>query len=186
MKKFSLLLVLAALLSGVMLSADEKGRWSERKNRKERTEAQAWQSREKSPRIMQMSQPVYAGKYNHRPAEMTPEQRKSFEAARKRRFEIMVLIGAYKIMPEDQRQNLKNELLKRIEADFQAVMAAKKARIARAEADLQKLRSELAQQEAQSAKLVERELDRLLKMPMPGRKNRSASHKKTAPEALQK
>lgn len=186
MKKFSLLLVLAVLLSGVILSADEKGRWSERKNRKERAEAPARQSREKSQRIMRMSQPVYAGKYNQFPAEMTPEQRKSFEAARKRRFEIMVLIGAYKIMPEDQRQNLKNELLKRIEADFQAVMAAKKSRIARAEADLQKLRAELAQQEAQADKLVERELDRLLKMPMPGRKNRPAAPQKNAPEKTQK
>ena len=57
----------------------------------------------------------------------------------------MVLIGAYKIMPENERTALKAELLKRIEADFQATMADKRERIARAEADLQKLRKELAE-----------------------------------------
>jgi hypothetical protein len=82
----------------------------------------------------------------------------------------MVLIGAYKIMPENERQNLRAELLKRIEDDFQATMQMQKERIARAEADLKKLRSELAEREANGKVLVEHELDRLLKMPMPTRR----------------
>lgn len=177
MRKYSLLLVLAALIAGITLSADEN-RSGDRKNRRERPEAAARSNRETPRRNMHISPPVYAVEHTAaRPAEPTPEQRKKFEAARKRRLEIMVLIGAYKIMPEDQRQALRAELLKRIEADFQAVLAAQKERIARAEADLKKLRAELAQREAQGDKLVERELERLLKMPMPGRKNKNANTK---------
>ncbi len=178
MRKYSLLLVLAALFAGITLSADEKNRWGDRKNRRERPEAAARSNRETPRRNMHISPPVYAVEHTAaRPAEMTSEQRKKFEAARKRRLEIMVLIGAYKIMPEDQRQALRAELLKRIEADFQAVLAAQKERISRAEADLKKLRAELAQREAQGDKLVERELERLLKMPMPGRKNKNTDKK---------
>ena len=118
-----------------------------------------------------MSLPVYAVKTQdgitvHKP-ESTGEQRAQFNAARKRRFEIMVLIGAYKIMPENERAALKAELLKRIEADFQATMAEQRERIARAEADLKKLRNEVAEREANSKVLVERELDRLLKIQVP-------------------
>ena len=82
-----------------------------------------------------------------------------------------MLIGAYKIMPEDQRQALKNELLKRIEADFHASIKLQKERIANAEAELKKLRTEVAAKEANSAKLIQSEMDRLLKMPVPGRRN---------------
>ena len=127
--------------------------------------------RKDHPRRMQP--PVYASKtpaMKHRIGEPTAEQKAKFNAARKRRFEIMVLIGAYKIMPENERQNLRTELLKRIKEDFDATMQLQKERIARAEADLQKLRSELAESEANSKVLVERELDRLLKMPMPPRR----------------
>ena len=111
---------------------------------------------------------------------MTPEQRAGFEAARKRRFEIMVLIGAYKIMPEEQRAALKAELLKRIEADFRASMQMQKARIAKAEAELKQLRAGLAEKEAQADKLVAKELDRLLKMPMPGSRRGPRQNKNNA------
>ena len=105
-----------------------------------------------------MSLPVYAVKTQdgitvHKP-EPTGEQRAQFNAARKRRFEIMVLIGAYKIMPEGQREALRSELLKRIQEDFNASIAAQKARIAKAEADLKKLRAEVAEREANSSKLI--------------------------------
>ena len=113
-----------------------------------------------------MAPPVYAASGEHKRIaieEMTPEQRARFNAHRKRRFEIMMLIGAYKIMPENERQPLRNELLKRIREDFHANIAMQKERIAQAEADLKKLRSEVAEREANSSKLVERELDRLLK-----------------------
>jgi hypothetical protein len=99
---------------------------------------------------------------------MTPEQRADWEAARKRRFDIMVLINAYKIMPQDQREPLRVELLKRIKADFEAVMAQQKARIAQAEADLERMRREVAEQEANANELIQREMDRLLNMPTPG------------------
>lgn len=129
-----------------------------------------------------MSLPVYAAKSENPPQQpvITPEQRASFEAARKRRFEIMVLIGAYKIMPGEQREALKTELLKRIEADFHASMQMQKARIANAEAELKKLRSELAEKEAQADKLVAKELDRLLKMPMPGSRKGLRPNKNSA------
>ena len=143
----------AALLLGFSASADDKPA-----------------IRKDHPRRMQP--PVYASTsvMQHQQGEPTAEQKAQFNAARKRRFEIMVLIGAYKIMPENERQNLRAELLKRIEDDFQATMQMQKERIARAEADLKKLRSELAEREANGKVLVERELDRLLKMPMPTRR----------------
>ena len=131
-----------------------------------------------------MSMPVYASKPDAKQQMpvLTPEQRAKFEAARKRRFEIMVLIGAYKIMPLDQREALKAELLKRIEADFKASMQMQKDRIAKAEAELKKLRAELAEKEANSSKLIASELDRLLKMPMPNRRGPRQNKNAAAPK----
>jgi len=90
-----------------------------------------------------MSPPVYA------PSETKSEStskadRSKLDNARRRRIEIMVLINACKIMPEADRAPLKKELLKRIDADFQAMVVDQKERIARAEAELQRLRQELA------------------------------------------
>ena len=123
-------------------------------------------------RHVRIQPPVYAssGQFEHNrkpinPAAMTPEMRSKFEAARKRRFEIMVLIGAYKIMPEDQKAALKVEILKRIDEDFQAMIVDQKERIAKAEADLKRFRSELNDRENRKQELIERELDRLLKIP---------------------
>ena len=81
------------------------------------------------------------------PEKMSPEARAKFDSARRRRFEIMVLINACKIMPEAEQAPLKAELLKRIDADFQAMMADQKARIAQAEQELQQLRKELDERE---------------------------------------
>lgn len=126
--------------------------------------------RELEKRRPPMPRPVYA---TENPAnissrvkieDMTPEERQKFSAARHRRFEIMVLINAYKIMPEKERGALRAELIKRIKADFQAVMLEQKERIARAEADLARLRQELAERESHGEELVNRELERLLKM----------------------
>ena len=128
-----------------------------------------------------ISLPVYAAKPDHNQPQqaVTPEQRAKFEAARKRRFEIMVLIGAYKIMPEAQRAALKAELLKRIQDDFNASMQMRKARIAQAEEELKQLRADLAEKEAKADKLVAEEMERLLKNPMPG--PRRAPHQNHAP-----
>ena len=126
-----------------------------------------------------MSPPVYATTdkqfKNHN--EITPEMRRKFEAARKRRWEIMVLISACKIMPEADRPALKAELLKRIEADFQAMISEQKERIAKAESDLQRFRNELADREKHHQELIERELDRLLKMQPPMRSKNAAEKK---------
>ena len=128
--------------------------------------------------------PVYAQKSaDEKQPELTPAERERLDAARKRRFAIMVLISAYKIMPEDQRQALKAELLKRIEDDFNATVKQQKEQIIQAEAELKKLRAELAEKEANSAKLIASELERLLKMPMPGRRiprPNKDNHKKPA------
>ena len=156
MKKATcLLLFLAAVLT---LSAREQGPRPGEHNMQPR-------------RPGKIALPVYAPKaVEEKQPDLTPEERARWESSRKRRFEIMVLINAYKIMPEDQRQGLKAELLKRIEADFNATVKVQKEQIAKAEAELKKLRSELAEKEANSAKLIESELERLLKMPMPGRR----------------
>lgn len=153
MKRMIFQLLPVLLLATTVLSANERaGRSGERR----------------SP--VKLAPQVYAPKNEVKQQSMTPEQRANFEAARKRRFEIMVLIGAYKIMPVDQRQALKQELLKRIEADFQSMMKMQKARIAKAEAELKRLRADLAEKEANADKLVERELDRLLKVKFPARR----------------
>ena len=130
------------------------------------------QNKRESGRHVRLQPPVYAssGHFDHNrkpvnPAAMTPEMRSKFEAARKRRFEIMVLIGAYKIMPEEQKPALKAEILKRIDEDFQAMIANQKERIAQAEADLKRFQNELSDRENRKQELIERELDRLLKMP---------------------
>lgn len=171
MKKVFYLLTAAFLLAAVQISAKE-------------THGNRNGERNQGRRHARMSLPVYAAKTENQqqPTVMTPEQRARFEATRKRRFEIMVLIGAYKIMPADQREALKAELLKRIEADFHASMQMQKARIAKAEAELKKLRNELAEKEAQADKLVEKELDRLLKMPVPGNR-RFPRQNKNLPQA---
>lgn len=114
-----------------------------------------------------MSPPVYA------PSETKSEStskadRSKLDNARRRRIEIMVLINACKIMPEADRAPLKKELLKRIDADFQAMVVDQKERIARAEAELQRLRQELDEREKKREELVKREFERLLNMPAPG------------------
>ena len=154
MKKFICFIALAALLSADAANPERPRR------------------RDKRP-IQTMTPPVYAPQNNAddrvNPAP-TPEERAKFAAARKRRFEIMVLIGAYKIMPENERQALRTELLKRIEADFNATTADQKERLARAEENLKKMRKELSEREAQRTELVKRELDRLLKIQFPNRR----------------
>ena len=133
------------------------------------------QIKRNSARRPMMSPPVYApaGKHFQRPDEVTPEMRRKFDAARKRRWEIMVLISAYKIMPEADRPALKAELLKRIDADFQAMIDDQKERIAKAESDLQRFRNELADREKRRQELINSELDRLLKMQPPVRKGKN-------------
>ena len=134
-----------------------------------------------APRRMKISQPVYAttapeAVQRVSPDEMTAAQRQKFEENRRRRIEIMMLLGTYKIMPEAQRLPIKNELLKRIEADFQAMIISQKERIAQAELDLKRFRAELADREARREELVRREFERLLNLSMPG----SSSAQKTA------
>lgn len=136
------------------------------------------EQRKADSRRRPMPQPVYAPQEQdlrhdkkREPSEMTPEERQKFNAARKRRFEIMVLINAYKIMPENERSALHSELLKRIREDFQAMNTEQKERIAKAEADLAKLRQELKNRESRREELIAKELDRLLKMPMMPRRN---------------
>ena len=158
MKKFLSVMLFALLAAGTVQADGPKHRGKKDEPRKENR-----------PRPV-MTLPVYADstrQQNKFTAEITPEERAKFGASRKRRMEIMVLIGAYKIMPANERAALKAELLKRIEADFQATMADQRERIARAEADLQKLRKELSEREANGKVLVERELDRLLKIEFP-------------------
>ena len=172
MKKFLCPLVLCVLCATVLTADDDQKVTKDRRfwqhNAAERFNRDR-SSKTHDQRVVMP--PVYAvSKDKADDDDITPQQRARFDAARKRRFEIMVLIGAYKIMPENQRAGLRAELLKRIEEDFQSVIVQQKARIAKAEADLKKLRDELAEREAQGDKLVEKELDRLLKMPMPDRR----------------
>ena len=140
------------------------------------------------PAVKKMpNQPVYATQMpavtvKNSVQNATPEVREKMDADRRRRFEIMVLISAYKLMPENERQPLRAELLKRIEEDFQSVIAEQKERIAQAETDLTMLRAELADREARSEELIERELDRLVNMPMPSRQPRTMPPRSTPGE----
>ena len=165
MKKATcLLLFLAAVLT---LSAREQGPRPGEHNMQPR-------------RPGKIALPVYAPKaVEEKQPDLTPEERARWESSRKRRFEIMVLINAYKIMPEAQRAALKAELLKRIQDDFNASMQMRKARIAQAEEELKQLRAELAEKEAKADKLVAEEMERLLKNPMPD--PRRAPHQNNAP-----
>ena len=126
-----------------------------------------------TPRRIKMSQSVYAttapeAVQRVSPGEMNPEQRRKLDQNKRRRFEIMMLLGSYKLMPENQRAPIKAELLKRIEADFQAMIIQQKERIAQAELDLKRFRAELADRESRREELVKREFERLLNMPIPG------------------
>lgn len=105
-------------------------------------------------------------------AEMTPEEKARFEAGRKRRFEIMVLIESYKIMPEADRAALKRELLKRIEADLRVALEEKKRKLAAAERDLEKLRSDILRREQNASAVAEQEMERLLRAPAPWQRGR--------------
>jgi len=107
-----------------------------------------------------------------RTAEMTPEEKARFEAARKRRFEIMVLMESYKIMPEQDRAALKRELLKRIEADLRIALDEKKQKLAAAERELETLRADIVRREKDASGLAEKELERLLRLPAPWRRVR--------------
>ena len=107
-----------------------------------------------------------------RTAEMTPEEKARFEAARKRRFEIMVLMESYKIMPEQERAALKRELLKRIEADLRITLDEKKRKLAAAEQELETMRADIARREKNAGELAEKEMERLLRLPAPWRRGR--------------
>ena len=128
-------------------------------------------SKSTTPR-RRMSPPVYAPSMGNaeQPGKMTPEQRAKFDAARRRRFEIMVLINASKIMPEKDRPAIHAQLMKLIEADFQAMIDMQKERIANAEKDLERFRNELADREKNRQTLIKKELDRLLSIPMPSQR----------------
>ena len=116
-----------------------------------------------------MAPPVYAPAPEKEfvPGKMTPEQRALREAARRRRIEIMVLLTASKIMPEKDRPAIHAQLLKLIEADFQAMVETQKARIAKAEKDLERFRKDLDDREKNREKLIRQEFDRLLNLPQP-------------------
>ncbi len=114
--------------------------------------------------------------------EVSPEERQERDAERKRRFEIMVLMQAYKIMPEAERGALKAELLKRIEADLQQSLAEQKHKLAAAEVELDQLRKDIAQREKNAAGLAEKELDRLLRLPPPYQRRREGVRNRQNPE----
>ena len=127
-------------------------------------------TRQNNPqRRHKMAPPVYAPapEKEFAPGQMTPEQRALREAARRRRIEIMVLLTASKIMPEKDRPAIHAQLLKLIEADFQAMVEMQKARIAKAEKDLERFRKDLDDREKNREKLIRQEFDRLVNMPLP-------------------
>lgn len=115
--------------------------------------------------------------------EMTPEEKARFDAARKRRYEIMILIESYKIMPEADRAALKRELLKRIEADLRIALEEKKQKLAAAEKELEAMRADIARREQNAAGVAEQELERLIRMPAPWRRGRGRQNGQAGSEA---
>ena len=89
------------------------------------------------------------------------------KAAMKRRYEIMILLQAYKIVPEELKEGLKAEIMLRLREDYIANRQHRENIIRRMETELESLRQK---QEADTKEevdsVMEAEFDRLCNMPI--------------------
>lgn len=96
-----------------------------------------------------------------------PDQ-KQIKEQQRRRYEIMVLLQAYRITPEDQsalRDQLKTAIVGRLKADFESNKEQRKAQIQQIEKRL----NELKALDGQSAdEQINKEFDRLINAPING------------------
>ncbi len=86
---------------------------------------------------------------------------------RQRRYEIMVLLQAYRILPDELKPAVKAELLERLRDDYAANRRRLKQMVERMEQELARLKQKLAEPEdAETA--AETEFERLLVQPIGG------------------
>lgn len=81
-----------------------------------------------------------------------------------RRGEIMILVRAYKIMPESGRAAIKTELEKRIREDYLTHRQRAEQMIAKMEERIAKMKAALSDEKTDE--MVQREFDKLMKLPM--------------------
>ena len=85
----------------------------------------------------------------------------------KRRYEIMILLQAYRIVPDELKPGLKAEILRRIREDYLANRSQLSAQIARLEKRLERLKNESkAATPEEIDALMENEFERLLSTPV--------------------
>ncbi len=80
-----------------------------------------------------------------------------------RRSEIMILMQAYKIMPEEGRAAIKAELEKRIREDYLSHRKRAEQMIAKMEERIAKMKAELSDEKTDE--MVKREFDKLMNLP---------------------
>lgn len=100
--------------------------------------------------------------------EVRSEESAVKEAARKRRYEIMVLLQAYRILPEEQKPAVKEEILARLHADYLANREDKQRMIAFLEAELARLKREATEENPDVDAAVAAEFERLTSLPIGG------------------
>ena len=83
------------------------------------------------------------------------------DAKRQRRYEIMVLLQAYTIVPDNQKDALKEEIIKRIRADYDENMEHTKQVVEKLEQKLDTLKASLDKENVDQR--IEQEFERLVK-----------------------
>ncbi|MEA4863495.1 MAG: hypothetical protein AB7F40_00445 [Victivallaceae bacterium] len=95
-----------------------------------------------------------------------PEKMQEAMAQRgQRRYEIMILLQAYRILPEADRAPIEKAIRERLKADYEEHQAFSKVLIARLEKQLTKMKEREAKADPEAA--VEQEFKRLLNAPIP-------------------
>jgi len=95
-----------------------------------------------------------------------PEKMQEAMAQRgQRRYEIMILLQAYRILPEADRAPVEKAIRERLKADYEEHQAFSKIVIARLEKQLEKMKEREAK--ADPAAAVDQEFKRLLSEPIP-------------------
>ncbi len=85
----------------------------------------------------------------------------------KRRYEIMILLQAYRIVPDELKPGLKTEIIRRMREDYTANRSQLAIQIARLEKRLERLKSEnKAVTPEEIDALMEHEFERLLSTPV--------------------
>jgi len=97
---------------------------------------------------------------------MSREEQAGFAQFKQRRHEIMMLIQAYKILPPEQQETLKPEILQRMKADYAANLEHARKMVTKMEERVARIKAKIAEDEAKSDEKVNIEFNKLLNMKM--------------------